>query len=193
MLRFVLRRPSKLCFFEVLRPGSLSSFAICNVLREKNSKVNILPESLQKSSLNLWTSQDRFSSQNVTVAVGFGLLVAALFGLGSVDDAKCSGKEDNLASSSEKQEERASTTPTKKTNVMRDACSGRFSSLKRAEKEKRKATQLQEIRNTRVEKAKRKLIMDSEEESLPNKVTRSSLVSLLSTVCKYLSTECCKF
>ena len=65
-------------------------------------------------------SQDRFSSQNVTLAVGFGLLVAALFGLGSADDDKCAGKEDTLASSSEKQEKTASTTPTKKTNVMRD-------------------------------------------------------------------------
>lgn len=184
MSRLILRRPSRLCFSNVLRQSSLSSFFSCNVFyKEKKSSVRNSCESFQKHDGLLSPTSQKFTSGYVNVGVCFGLVLGAVFAITSANNANCAGKEDSSAPCDD-QEGRACVTPINSGSLLlRDSSSGRFSTPKKSEKSEQKEAQLQAIRSIKVEKAKRKLTMESDEDRLheSKRVTRGSEVSPLLT------------
>ncbi len=182
--RLILRRPSRLCFSNIIRQGTLSSSFSCNVFyKEKKSSVRNSCESFQKHDGLLSPTSQKFTSGYVSVGVCFGLVLGAAFATTSANNANCAGKEDSSAPCDD-QEGGTCVTPMNSGSLqLRDSSSGRFSTPKKSEKSKQKEAQLKAIRSMKVEKAKRKLTMESDEDSLheSKRVTRGSLVSPLLT------------
>ena len=180
MSLLILRRPSRLCFYCVIRQSSLSSLLSCHVLHNGNKlRIESSGESFQKrddlSSLTL----PYLSSQYVKVEVCFGILLGRVFVITSVDNAVCVRKEDSSASRND-QEDRACATPID-SEFLRDPSTGRFStSNKTGKAKKKKAAQLIARRNNTAGKAERKLRWIPTKKALMSKkkVRKTSLVSL---------------
>ncbi len=146
MSRLILRRPSTLCFLNVIRQSTLSSSFSCNVFyKEKKSSISNSCELFQKHDGFLSPTSQKFTSGYVSVRVCIGLVLGAVFATTSANNANCVGKED-FSSACVDQEGGTCVTPMNSgTLQLRDSSSGRFSTPKKSETSKQKEAQLKAI------------------------------------------------
>lgn len=173
MSKLFLHRPGRLCFTPICRLATISSHFIC-IVSKKQKPTALL------SDTNLRESDQKHNRDRRRYLPISWLVLGALYLSSNSSTANCIGEDGDFKSGSCPSEgehkQSVSTTPVN-SGSLRDI-SGCFTSSRKKNCATKKATQL---RNSRVDKAKRKLVLDSEDENPQElkKVTRSSLVSLL--------------